>query len=353
MSTECQELAKALAEVLSDAGEDPAGAGVYAVLLTSGPRDAAAIATELGRAPEDLAAVIGRLVELGLVRRDHVREDLLVAVSLDAPVNRIVAAAEASAATSIDRVARMRASSSEAARLLRHVQALSAREPESQSLDNPTEVVNFLHQMNAEVSSEVLALVDHNPTEAALRQSRDQDLALLEKGIRIRSIYLSSARSQPELMAYLRWLEEHGAQVALAPVVPVRTLVFDNRTALVARDPDDRSAGAVVVRTPGLVMALTWLFEVRWQQSEPLGTPSVTPGEEPSAVELELLRHFALGRKDAAIARRMDVSVRTVRRAVTQLSERLGVSSRFELGAKAAEMGWITLSRTRSATDAD
>lgn len=352
MGTDCQALTHALAEVLADAGEDPAGAGAYAVLLTQGPRDAAAIAAELGTTTDELGTVIDRLIELGLVRRDHVREDLLVAVSLDAPVNRIVAAAEASAATSIDRVARMRASSTEAARLLREVQALSNREPESETLNSASEVVSFLHQMNAECTSEVLALVDHNPTPAALRQSRDQDLALLEKGIRIRSIYLSSARSQPELMTYLRWLEEHGAQVALAPVVPVRTLLFDNRTALVVRDPDDRSAGAVVVRSPGLVMALTWLFEFRWQQAEPIGAPT-SHGEGPSAVELELLQHFALGRKDAAIARRMDVSVRTVRRTVTQLSERLGVSSRFELGARAAEMGWITLSRTRPSADPD
>ncbi|MCK0112058.1 LuxR C-terminal-related transcriptional regulator [Ornithinimicrobium sp. F0845] len=352
MDAECSELTHALAEVLTDAGEDPTGAGVYAVLLTQGPREAADIAAALGTTPEALAPVTSRLIELGLVRCDHVREELLVAVSLDAPVNRIVAAAEASAATSIDRVARMRASSSEAARLLRQVQTLSNQEPESQTLDSASEVVTFLHQMNAECTTEVLALIDHNPSPTALRQSRDQDLALLEKGVRVRSIYLSSARGQPELMAYLRWLEEHGAQVALAPVVPVRTLVFDNRTALVARDPEDRSAGAVVVRSPGLVMALTWLFEFRWQQAETLGAPA-TPTDGPSAVELELLRHFAQGRKDAAIARRMDVSVRTIRRTVTQLSERLGVSSRFELGARAAEMGWITLPPTPMVTDTD
>lgn len=352
MDTDCSELTKVLSEVLSDAGEDPAGAGVYAVLLTQGPLESEAIAATLGTNADALAPVTARLIELGLVRCDHMREELLVAVSLDAPINRIVAAAEASAATSIDRVSRMRASSSEAARLLRQVQSLSTEEPESQTLDSASEVVTFLHQMNAECTSEVLALVDHNPGPAALRQSRDQDLALLDKGVRVRSIYLSSARSQPELMTYLRWLEEHGAQVALAPVVPVRTLVFDNRTALVVRDPEDRSAGAVVVRSPGLVMALTWLFEFRWQQAEPLGAPT-PPSDGPSAVELELLRHFAQGRKDAAIARRMDVSVRTVRRTVTQLSERLGVSSRFELGARAAEMGWISLHPTRTAHDPD
>lgn len=339
-STECQELEDSLATVLRDAGEDPAAAALYAELLTGGARDLPGLAAVLDLDEAALTALSSRLIDLGLVRHDHDNEALLTAVGLEGPVSRIIASAEANAATQFERIARMRTFSAEAARLLRQVQSVAGREPESQILDSRADVVNFLHEMNSQCTTEVLALVDHNPPASALRQAREQDEALLAKGVRVRSIYLASARHQPGLMGYLRWLDEQGAQVALAPDVPVRTLVYDRHTALVSRNPEDLSAGAVVVRSPGLVTALAWLFELRWRQAELVHDPA-TQTEGPSTVELELLNHFAQGHKDAAIARRMGVSVRTVRRLVTQLSEQLGVSSRFELGATAAAMGWI------------
>lgn len=341
MSQDDVDLKNALESALGEAGEDPSMAGVYAVLLARGHLDVAGLAEGLRLPVTRVSTLTDRLIWLGLVRRDHTDEQQLIALPLDGPLSRLLATQEAEAAVSIERLSRLRVTSSEAGRLLRQLNSLGDQQPESQTLDSGSAVVSFLHEMNTQCTSEVLTLIDHNPSISALRQSREQDLALLDKGVRVRSIYLSSAHSQPELMAYLRWLGEHGAGVALAPMVPVRMMVFDRRTALVARDPEDLSAGALVLRSPGLVTAMTWLFELCWQEAEPIESPDI-PQDGLSAVELDLLRHFARGRKDAAIARQMNVSVRTVRRTVTQLNERFDVTSRFELGAKASEMGWIT-----------
>ncbi len=50
---------------------------------------------------------------------------------------------------------------------------------------------------------------------------------------------------------------------------------------------------------------------------------------------------LAQGHKDEACARNLDVSVRTVRRMVADLTERVGAGSRFELAILAARGGWI------------
>jgi DNA-binding NarL/FixJ family response regulator len=50
---------------------------------------------------------------------------------------------------------------------------------------------------------------------------------------------------------------------------------------------------------------------------------------------------MAEGLPDAAIARRAGISVTTVRRHITAIMKRLGVSSRFTAGAAAQRRGWI------------
>ncbi|MFI6169094.1 response regulator transcription factor [Nocardia sp. NPDC051052] len=61
----------------------------------------------------------------------------------------------------------------------------------------------------------------------------------------------------------------------------------------------------------------------------------------PSARELVLIQLLCEGHTDEAAARRMNLSVRTVRRMTQQLMGHLGARSRFEAGVLAARMGLI------------
>lgn len=85
--------------------------------------------------------------------------------------------------------------------------------------------------------------------------------------------------------------------------------------------------------------ALQKLFELAWQQATPLGQP-VTDGELTEG-ERALTRLLAAGMKDEAVARHLGVSLRTLRRRVSDLQERLGAASRFQLGVRAAQRGWV------------
>ncbi|WP_425580670.1 response regulator transcription factor [Streptomyces thermospinosisporus] len=57
--------------------------------------------------------------------------------------------------------------------------------------------------------------------------------------------------------------------------------------------------------------------------------------------QLTVLRLWASGRPDTAIARELQISPRTLRRTTATLMRRLGVSTRFEAGMVAARSGLL------------
>lgn len=54
-----------------------------------------------------------------------------------------------------------------------------------------------------------------------------------------------------------------------------------------------------------------------------------------------MLSVLATGAKDEVAACRLGLSVRNLRRRIAVRLDRLGVSSRFEAGVRAAEPGWV------------
>jgi DNA-binding CsgD family transcriptional regulator len=86
-----------------------------------------------------------------------------------------------------------------------------------------------------------------------------------------------------------------------------------------------------------------------------VATFRVPPDDESTATELthrerEVLVLLGSGCTDEDVAERLGYSVRTVRRVITDLMQRLGARSRFAAGAKASDLGWLP--RQRPETDA-
>jgi DNA-binding NarL/FixJ family response regulator len=61
----------------------------------------------------------------------------------------------------------------------------------------------------------------------------------------------------------------------------------------------------------------------------------------PSQQELSLIGFLAAGETDAAIARRLGITRRTLQRRLRPVLERLGAQSRFQAGVLAERAGWI------------
>ncbi|MFD4506310.1 response regulator transcription factor [Streptomyces sp. NPDC058457] len=196
-----------------------------------------------------------------------------------------------------------------------------------------------LEEMYARAEHEV-CLFDTPPYLAPPAPQVDSQADLLKRGIVSRGLYAASALEDPNALSRAWKMVELGEQARVLPSVPLKLLVVDGRRAML---PLTSSAAggycAVVVWHSAVTEALQKLFELAWQQATPLGRPEVNG--ELSADEQALTRLLAAGMKDEAVARHLGVSLRTLRRRVSDLQERLGASSRFQLGLRAAQRGWL------------
>ncbi|MEE1929024.1 LuxR C-terminal-related transcriptional regulator [Streptomyces sp. TRM 70351] len=175
----------------------------------------------------------------------------------------------------------------------------------------------------------------------SLESSRPLDERHLARGVRMRTVYLTSVRSDRPTREYASWLQRAGGEVRIAPVLPLRMLIVDRSTAVVPLSPDDSREGALVLTARGVIAGLTALFDRVWEDAERL---SAEPAHEPgrlTAQERELLRLLAAGHTDEVAARHLGTSVRTARRMVARLMELLNAHSRFEAGYKAAQRQWL------------
>ncbi|MGC7097348.1 response regulator transcription factor [Amycolatopsis lurida] len=168
--------------------------------------------------------------------------------------------------------------------------------------------------------------------------ARRTEQAILGRGIRFRMLVPDHVRTTAGPARRLGRLARQGVLIRTMPAVPVEALVVDGTFAIL---PGEGTHDVAVLRLPSVVAAITELAERLWPVAVPF-----TGSDPPEAVELsvrdrELLALLCAGRTDESAAAALGVSVRTVRRMVSSLMNRLGARSRFQAGVKAADRGWL------------
>lgn len=176
---------------------------------------------------------------------------------------------------------------------------------------------------------------------APLAMFRRIDRENLHRGVRYRVLLPDRARTTPGLACRLVGLAEAGAEVRTMPDVPMDAVVVDASLAVV---PNEGQSGIAMFRLPSVVRTSMELFERVWPSAVALSTSELPDSAELGARERELLTLLSAGWTDESAASRMGISVRTVRRMVSVLMQRLGARSRFQTGVKAAERGWLACS---------
>lgn len=215
--------------------------------------------------------------------------------------------------------------------------------PEMTVLRTVDEVRDRIDALSRECREEVRTLIPAGQSSPrSIEASRPLELEALDRGLRLRVVYLESIRNDPETWDHVVWQRDHGVEVRLAPVVPVRLLVFDGTHAVVPLRDAVRGAGAVVLSSPGVLIALQALFDQVWRSARPMGARRTRDTDGLSGQERALLRLWAKGATDEAAARQLGVSVRTIRRLSANLMERLDAASRFQAGARAFDLGWLS-----------
>ncbi|MEV4758793.1 LuxR C-terminal-related transcriptional regulator [Micromonospora sp. NPDC049559] len=178
-----------------------------------------------------------------------------------------------------------------------------------------------------------------------LRAARAANTALLQRGVRSRTVYLDSVRNDPPTLEHVNWLISRGAQARTTVALPTRLIIVDRNQALLPIDTADTKLGAVLIWNKGALAALCALFDAIWAEATPLGTKQALDGQRLPRQEAEVLRLLATGLTDVAIANRLGVSPRTARRIAAELMERLEARSRFEAGVRAVQNGWLPQER--------
>jgi DNA-binding NarL/FixJ family response regulator len=162
----------------------------------------------------------------------------------------------------------------------------------------------------------------------------------LRRGVRYRVLVPDPARTAPRLAAQLGMLSLAGAAARTVPEVPTDALVIDGAVAMLPAGAD--ATGIAVFRLPSVITTTVELFERVWADGVGLSPADLPDMAELCPRERKLLALLASGSTDKVAADILDLSVRTVRRMVRDLMNRLGARSRFQAGAKAAERGWLS-----------
>jgi len=167
------------------------------------------------------------------------------------------------------------------------------------------------------------------------------DLPYLDRGLEYRALYIeANMRTKPGL-EFCRWMFEHGAEVRVAPSLPMRLVILDGESAAMPLDPESEPAGAVIHHSKPVLHLAKALYEHYWRSAVELFEGEHRQVAEITPQEAELLNLLVEGATDEQAGRKLGVSLRTVRRMAAKLSEQAGASGRFELGVRAAQRGWV------------
>lgn len=314
---------------------------LYRLMIRNPRASTGELARRLAWTESRVGEARGELVALALVRHSWEEPGEYRVVSPELGLEALLTRQEAEVREYQRRIADSRAAV--ASLLDEYGELRSCREGlEAERLVGIDAVRSRIEELAHRCESEVLGFAAGGPqTPDNMMASWPLDRAILDRGVRMCTVYLDSIAGDAPSMAYARRLMGSGAEVRTVAALPLRMALYDRHAALVPIDPDDSGAGAMLLRGAGLLTALCALFDRVWESASPLGEERNRDDDGLLAQEREVLRLLARGYTDEAVARRLGVSVRTGRRITAGVMRRLEARSRFEAGVKAVERGWL------------
>jgi len=332
--------------MLEALGLGTAAESVYRIMLDN-PGYGVAELAQAARLPElEVRASLDELAEMMLVRASRQEPGLLRAVSPEVGLADLIRRQEVELADRQAQVAAARAAVT--TMVADRAESFRGGAVHGERLLGLDAVQSRLEELGRAAVRECMG-VHPGPAQRPedLEAGKPLDAEAMARGVAFRTLYQDSVRNDPPTIEHAHWLLERGGEVRTAPVLPQRMVIIDREQALVPLDPAASRKGALHVTEPGIVAALVDLFELAWATAVPLGAVRERdPSTGLSDIERELLRLLAGGLTDEGAGRRLGVSLRTVRRMMSSVMERLDASSRFEAGLKAAQRGWLTADRS-------
>ena len=172
------------------------------------------------------------------------------------------------------------------------------------------------------------------PRESAVSQLLAEAIA---GGRKSRAIY--PVRALNEAPDALRTRARLGEQIRVISELPTRMFILGDAHAVLPEPLGFADEPRVHIRQRSVVAALIFWFEALWATATPV--PEFDTGEARTDLRRFLLEQLVAGAQDEVIARKLGISLRTVRRRIAALMVELGVDTRFQAGVEAVRRGWL------------
>jgi DNA-binding CsgD family transcriptional regulator len=323
------------ASVIGALGFGPRLEQVYERVLRQSGRELPWVAAAVLRSPDELLSEIAPLVEHGIVRLEDGR------VYVEQPTETLARLAQEQS----DAIGAAGERLAALARALPYVTAAGARPAEGQVQD--------VRPLDGELSSGgqpaalIGALLAQSKGDLAWlrpdqwRIPREPEMltiltALVASGRRSRAIY--PLRVMTDAPDVVRNRAEAGEEIRLLPELPTRMFIIGTTHAVLPEPIGFVDEPRMLVRQQGIVESLLLWFEELWARA---AVPSFEVPRQQQDLRRFLLEQLAAGAHDEQIARKLGISLRTVRRRVAGLMTELGADSRFQAGVEAARRGWL------------
>ncbi|MBB5953720.1 DNA-binding CsgD family transcriptional regulator/uncharacterized membrane protein [Saccharothrix tamanrassetensis] len=195
-----------------------------------------------------------------------------------------------------------------------------------------------------ECESEVLMMqtcIAQEPPEA--RYARPLMLDAVRRGARVRLLYPHTGRGDTVTRSYLRDVVEAGGEVRTSSDIFERFIVFDRRIAFILTPGDEDGDGhaVAVVEEPAISGFLCRVHEHAWQSAMRFSPRQPGYSDALDVLKTSILALLASGLTDNAIARRVGISERTLRRHIAVIMRDMSADSRFQAGVTAAKAGLV------------
>ncbi|MGW7002419.1 LuxR C-terminal-related transcriptional regulator [Streptomyces sp. NPDC054933] len=306
---------------------------IYKAVLLNGPMATEELLRLPGTAPAEAKAGLDQLRTLQLLYPLPGRPDVLGAASPLVAESRVIAPLQ-------DEVSALQYQLRQVYAQLEPLQAIHdlVRDARTDAqglvpLEDPAEITSALEAAARSCEHEVLTAQPGGPrSERVLEAALPRDIAMLSRGVRMRTIYQHSARFSLPTQAYVERVSALGCQVRTLDEFFRRLLVFDRRTAFIPDADDD--AKAVLIRQPSVVAFLADSFLRAWDSALPFTSAYENRANKAvsSAMQRSIARLMLSEDKDSAIARRLGISERTCRAHIAKIMKHLGARNRTHLG---------------------
>lgn len=194
-----------------------------------------------------------------------------------------------------------------------------------------------VHSTERELTS--VNTLEHRPADK-LRFMGPTSVAPLSH-LRYRIIYSADYLSDREMRHGIEQAVEGGEEARIHPAPPLKFKIADRNTVLVPLDKSGAS-GALLIKTPALCGLFVDYFEKLWAESTPFDASRTKVPGLLNPLQTRILGLIADDAPDLAIARKLDISERTVRRHVGIILDKLGARTRAGAVVMALERGLLS-----------